>query len=72
MNADEQAGIDWWNGLTDAAKAYWLEQAGGSRKLASVAGAWAACKASGATTRSAPVAEGCQGLEGVTRRSPEA
>ena len=27
MTADEQAGIDWWNGLTERDRAFWLQAA---------------------------------------------
>jgi hypothetical protein len=37
---DEQAGIDWWNALTEAQRADWLETAG----TAVPAQAWAAYK----------------------------
>lgn len=36
---DEQAGIDWWNRLTTAERAFWLGKAGAG---ASAADAWAA------------------------------
>jgi hypothetical protein len=37
VTADEQAGIDWWNALTEEQRAYWLREA----NTAIVAEAWA-------------------------------
>lgn len=37
---DEQAGIDWWNSLSEAAREYWLAKASGD----SAAAAWEAYK----------------------------
>ncbi|HEY0222764.1 MAG TPA: hypothetical protein VGC17_08260 [Lactovum miscens] len=41
--ANELAGMAWWNGLTDAARSYWVQQAAhaGKGPNASVADAWA-------------------------------
>ncbi len=35
---DERAGMDWWNDLSEAARLYWLQQAGDTGR---VADAWA-------------------------------
>ena len=37
---DEQAGMNWWNGLTETERAHWLRQAGS----AAPANAWEAFK----------------------------
>jgi hypothetical protein len=37
MTADEQAGMGWWNALTEEQRAHWLREA----NTASVAEAWA-------------------------------
>jgi hypothetical protein len=37
MTADEQAGMEWWNALTEEQRAHWLREA----NTASVAEAWA-------------------------------
>jgi hypothetical protein len=39
---DAQGGIDWWNSLTDQARAFWLRECGGGS--ASAADAWALFK----------------------------
>jgi hypothetical protein len=38
---EEQAGMDWWNSLSEAAREYWLGQAAGA---GSAADAWEAYK----------------------------
>jgi hypothetical protein len=42
-SADDQMGMDWWNGLTETARANWLKSAASARPV----DAWAAFKAHG-------------------------
>jgi hypothetical protein len=41
---DETAGMKWWRGLPESARAYWLEIARGSTAKPTPADAWEACK----------------------------
>ena len=49
--ADEQAGIDWWNGVTEATRAHWLKVA----NTAVPAEAWARFKEGDGATANAIV-----------------
>ncbi|TSD83752.1 hypothetical protein FFK22_036195 [Mycobacterium sp. KBS0706] len=44
--ADERAGIEWWNGLDEARRRYWMHRAGDTGRAAD---AWAAYQCAMAT-----------------------